>query len=745
MDQDLQETIQIKGLDEKETMDRPDQSGQEGPSRRSRRGSGKSLDKPKKKSRIPEPVRKFWRRYQLTKILMILVGLMVLTVGGYLFFLAKTANVGDLQEALKATTIIYDKDGAEAGTLSGQKGTYVELDAISDNLENAVIATEDRSFYKNSGINYQRTILAVLTLGRSGGGSTITQQLAKNAFLTQEQTISRKAREYFLALEINKKYSKEEILTMYLNNAYFGNGVWGVEDASQKYFGISASQLTLEQAALLAGMLKGPEIYNPYYSLENATNRRNTVLQAMVDAGVIDQVTADASAQVDVASQLNDTYAGKQNNYNYPSYFDAVIAEAIERYGLKESDIINNGYRIYTEMDQTSQASMQLIYNEDSLFPVSSFDGTHAQGASVALDPATSGVRALVGRVNSSENATFRTFNFATQSQRSPGSTIKPLVAYTPAIVAGWSIDTELDNHTETYGTYTLHNNDLSTSDTIPMYQALALSYNLPVAYIVNTLGINKAFEYGEKFGLQMESVEKVLGVSIGSGVSTNPLEMAQAYAAFANGGVMKDAHLITRIETASGKVLAEHRESSTRVIDKAVADKMTSMMLGTFTNGTGVSSDVYGYNIAGKTGTTETEFDVNLINDQWIIGYTPDLVISQWTGFEQTDQQHYIDASNAWLASQVFQSVAGSLLAQTAGTPFTVENAYVQNGIVSTPAFPTTDEPIISQEQITDIKNQAETLLNDVRQNLEQAQLPEKAKNLWDNITTWFEELSNP
>lgn len=745
MDQDLQETIQLKGLDEKEKMDKPDQSGQEGPSRRSRRGSGKSLEKAKKKSRIPEPIRKFWRRYQLTKILLIVIGVMVLTVGGYLFFLAKTANVGDLQEALKATTIIYDKDGAEAGTLSGQKGTYVELDAISDHMENAVIATEDRSFYKNSGINYQRTILAVLTLGRSGGGSTITQQLAKNAFLTQDQTISRKAREYFLALEINKKYSKQEILTMYLNNAYFGNGVWGVEDASQKYFGISASDLSIEQSALLAGMLKGPEIYNPYYSIENATNRRDTILQVMVDAGVIDQATADASAQVDVASQLNDTYAGKQSNYNYPSYFDAVIAEAIERYGLKESDIINNGYRIYTEMDQTSQASMQLIYNEDSLFPVSSFDGTHAQGASVALDPATGGVRALVGRVNSSENAAFRTFNFATQSQRSPGSTIKPLIAYTPAIAAGWSIDTDLDNQTETYGSYTLHNNDFSTSETIPMYQALALSYNLPVAYIVNKLGINKAFEYGEKFGLQMESVEKVLGVSIGSGISTNPLEMAQAYATFANGGVMKDAHLITRIETASGKVLAEHRESSTRVIDKAVADKMTSMMLGTFTNGTGVSSDVYGYNIAGKTGTTETEFDVNLINDQWIIGYTPDLVISQWTGFEQTDQQHYIDGSNAWLASQVFQSVAGSLLTQTAGTPFTVENAYVQNGIVSTPVIPTIDEPIISQEQITDIRNQAESLLNDVRQNLEQAQLPERAKNLWDTITTWFDELSNP
>ncbi len=153
-----------------------------------------------------------------------------------------------------------------------------------------------------------------------------------------------------------------------------------MEDASQKYFGIPASDLTLEQAAVIAGMLKGPEIYNPYYSLENAVNRRDTVLQNMVNAGYIDQATADAGFQVDLASQLSDTYTGKQSNYSYPSYFDAVIAEAIERYGLKESDIINNGYRIYTEMDQNSQASMQVIFNDETMFPTSSFDGTHAQG-----------------------------------------------------------------------------------------------------------------------------------------------------------------------------------------------------------------------------------------------------------------------------------------------------------------------------------------------------------------------------
>ncbi|HEM3587144.1 TPA: penicillin-binding protein [Streptococcus suis] len=715
------------------------------PSRR-RRGNRGSVDKPKKKSRIPEPIRKFWRRYQLTKILIILMVLTVLTVGGYLFFLAKTANVGDLQQALKATTIIYDKDGAEAGTLSGQKGTYVELDAVSDNLENAVIATEDRSFYKNSGINYQRTILAALTLGRSGGGSTITQQLAKNAFLTQDQTISRKAREFFLALEINKKYSKQEILTMYLNNAYFGNGVWGVEDASQKYFGIPASDLTLEQAAVITGMLKGPEIYNPYYSLENAVNRRDTVLQNMVNAGYIDQATADAGFQVDLASQLSDTYTGKQSNYSYPSYFDAVIAEAIERYGLKESDIINNGYRIYTEMDQNSQASMQVIFDDETMFPTSSFDGTHAQAASVALDPTTGGVRALVGRVNSSEDAVFRTFNFATQAKRSPGSTIKPLVAYAPAVAAGWSIDMALDNHTESYGDYTLHNYDYSTSDTIPMYQALALSYNLPVAYIVNTLGIDKAFEYGQKFGLDMENVEKVLGVSIGSGVETNPLQMAQAYATFANKGVMKDAHLITRIETASGKVLAEHRETSTKVIDRSVADKMTAMMLGTYTNGTGVTADAANYYIAGKTGTTETSFDVNLVNDQWHIAYTPDLVISQWVGFEQTDENHYIDSSSYWMAPSVFQTVANSILPYTAGTQFEVENAYAQNGIVEVaPDEAVQTESSLGQEQVQEISDQAKNLIEQTKQNLIDAQLPERAKTLWDNITSWFGELSNP
>ena len=208
--------------------------------------SGKSRKKPISQ----HPFCRFWRRYHLTKIVLILGLGFGLVTGGYLFYVAKSTNVNDLQNALKATTSIYDKDGKKAGSLSGQKGIYVELSQISPNLQHAVIATEDRSFYKNSGINYGRFIMAILTAGRSGGGSTITQQLAKNAYLSQDQTIERKAKEFFLALELTKKYSKNQILTMYLNNSYFGNGVWGVEDASKKYFGVSASQLTLSSSYL---------------------------------------------------------------------------------------------------------------------------------------------------------------------------------------------------------------------------------------------------------------------------------------------------------------------------------------------------------------------------------------------------------------------------------------------------------------------------------------------------------------
>ena len=698
--------------------------------------SGKHRSKPLSQ----HPFRRFWRRFHLTKILLIIgLGFSLLT-GGYLFYLAKTTNVKDLQNALKATTIIYDKNGDQAGSLTGQKGTYVELDAISENLQHAVVATEDRSFYKNSGINYGRFFLAILTLGRSGGGSTITQQLAKNAYLSQDQTVERKAKEFFLALEINKKYSKKEILTMYLNNAYFGNGVWGIEDASKKYFGVSASQLSLDQSAVLAGMLKGPEIYNPLYSVENATNRRNTVLQNMVAAGYIDQKTADQSAAVDIHGQLVDAYEGKSEDYRYPSYFDAVINEAVNEYGLTEEDIVKNGYRIYTELDQNYQASMQVIYDNTALFPVAE-DGTRAESGSVALDPKTGGVRALVGRVGSDENPGFRTYNYATQAARSPGSTIKPLVVYSPAVAAGWSTNKELDNSTTQYGSYEVNNYaGIQSSPTVPMYQALAESLNLPAVATANDLGLDTVFEYGKKFGLNMDKVDKSLAVALGAGVTTNPMQMAQAYGTFANGGVMNDAHLITKIENASGQVVKSHSQKSTRVLSGSTTDKMTNMMLGTFSNGTGVNAAPYGYTMAGKTGTTETSFNKDLSGDQWVIGYTPDVVISQWLGFPTTDENHYLTDSSAGTASEIFRNVANSVLPYTDGTQFdSVKNSYAENGIAPVGEETTETDSKEDKGFFEDVKEKASNMVDDTKKAIDEADIPGKAKNAWDTFKGWL------
>lgn len=698
--------------------------------------SGKHRSKPLSQ----HPFRRFWRRFHLTKILLIIgLGFSLLT-GGYLFYLAKTTNVKDLQNALKATTIIYDKNGDQAGSLTGQKGTYVELDAISENLQNAVVATEDRSFYKNSGINYGRFFLAILTLGRSGGGSTITQQLAKNAYLSQDQTVERKAKEFFLALEINKKYSKKEILTMYLNNAYFGNGVWGIEDASKKYFGVSASQLSLDQSAVLAGMLKGPEIYNPLYSVENATNRRNTVLQNMVAAGYIDQKTADQSAAVDIHGQLVDAYEGKSEDYRYPSYFDAVINEAVNEYGLTEEDIVKNGYRIYTELDQNYQASMQVIYDNTALFPVAE-DGTRAESGSVALDPKTGGVRALVGRVGSDQNPGFRTYNYATQAARSPGSTIKPLVVYSPAVAAGWSTNKELDNSTTQYGSYEVNNYaGIQSSPTVPMYQALAESLNLPAVATANDLGLDTVFEYGKKFGLNMDKVDKSLAVALGAGVTTNPMQMAQAYGTFANGGVMNDAHLITKIENASGQVVKSHSQKSTRVLSGSTTDKMTNMMLGTFSNGTGVNAAPYGYTMAGKTGTTETSFNKDLSGDQWVIGYTPDVVISQWLGFPTTDENHYLTDSSAGTASEIFRNVANSVLPYTDGTQFdSVKNSYAENGIAPVGEETTETDSKEDKGFFEDVKEKASNMVDDAKKAIDEADIPGKAKNAWDTFKGWL------
>ncbi|MEG2645070.1 MAG: transglycosylase domain-containing protein, partial [Enterococcus sp.] len=447
--------------------------------------------------------KRIWKKYHVNKIVLLLalVGILVMSV--YLFILAKSVDVETLQSSLKQSTVIYDEKNEQAGTLYGQKGTYAESDQISQNLKEAVVSTEDRNFYSHHGFDIKgigRAALGLVTSGHiTGGGSTITQQLAKNAYLSLDQTLERKAKEIFMAIEIEKKYDKDQILTMYLNNAYFGNGVWGVQDAAHKYFGVDASQVTVGEAATIAGMLKGPGIYNPIDHLDNAVDRRNTVLSVMVENGKLTKEQEAQEKAVDLGSQLNDTYSSADSGYRYPSYFDAVIDEAVERYGLSEKDLLNKGYKIYTALDQDYQQQMEAVYENNYNFPANAEDGAMPQSASVAMNPKNGGVQALVGRRG---EHVFRSYNFATQMQRSPGSTMKPLSVYAPALEAGYKPDSVLKDEPQSY--YTAKNYDGTYQGEVPMYQAVAQSLNLPAVWLLHEIGLSKGYAKAEEFGIPL-------------------------------------------------------------------------------------------------------------------------------------------------------------------------------------------------------------------------------------------------
>lgn len=686
--------------------------------------------------------KRIWKKYHVNKLILLLGLIVVLIMSIYLFILAKQANVETLKSGLSQSTVIYDKNNEEAGTLYAQKGTYIELDKISPYIQDAVISTEDRNFYHHHGFDIKgiarAAVRMVLSRGGTsgGGGSTITQQLAKNAYLTLDQTFDRKAKELFLAIEIEKKYSKEEILTMYLNNAYFGNGVWGVQDASRRYFGVDAANVTLGEAATLAGMLKGPGIYNPIDHPENANNRRNTVLSVMADNGKITKEQETAESQTNIANNLQDTYTNSETGYRYPYYFDAVIDEAVEEYGLKEEDVMNKGFKIYTSLDQNYQQQLEATYQNNQLFPPNASDGAMVQSASVALDPKTGGVRALVGRRG---DHVFRGFNFATQMRRSPGSTIKPLSVYAPALEAGYKPDSILKDEPQSY--YEAHNFDGTYQGDVPMYQALAQSLNLPAVWLLHEIGLQKGFDKTQEFGLPLDDSDKYYGLALGGlKRGTSPLTMASAYSAFANDGKIYTPHLITKIVDSTGAVIIDNTDAqSKQVVSKETADEMTSMMLGTFSNGTGVAANPYGFTVAGKTGTTETNFDATKANDQWIVGYTPDVVISTWMGFEEASELHFLEGTSGNVVGKVFKSAAEGILPYTEQTPFEVANAYTTGGQM-TPVDETnsSSEDNNSQwrENIDRYGEQAKEGLKGIGDMLREGirGIGDAARNLWDS-----------
>ena len=604
-----------------------------------------------------EAVIRFWREKHITKFLVLLLLLFILMSMLFFAFMASRANVQSLKDGLSQATIIYDKDGEVASSVATNRTEGVTINELPDHVKNAVIAIEDQRFYEHNGFDIRgitRAFFRNLFSGRiTGGGSTITQQLTKNALLSPEKTYKRKIEELFLAVEIEKHYKKDDILQMYVNQVYFGSGAWGIDRASKRYFNKSIKDVTTSEAALLAGLLQAPSAYDPYKNYDRAIKRRDVVLTKMKDLEMISEVELDEAMNEKVALQDG---GGSSIERKYPYYVDAVLDEAITKYGLTQEEMLTRGYQIYTQMDQNLQSSLETVYERDSLFPKGK-NKTLVQSGAVLLDPRSGGVRGLVGGRG---EQVFRGFNRATHIKAQPGSTMKPLAVYTPALEEGYTVTSMLIDEKMPFGDYEPQNASRKYSGEVPMYEALERSLNVPSVWLLDQIGLEKGLDSVKRFGIPLEKEDQYLGIALGGmhkGIS--PLTLAEAYSTFPNGGKKSNSHLITKIVGPTGNVIAEYDKKTTRVTSKAVANEINSMLLNVVETGTGKGSKLQGVQLAGKTGSTQLPYnDISGTKDQWFVGYTPNLIGAVWLGYDKTDREHYLPNSTSENVVPIFRAI---------------------------------------------------------------------------------------
>ncbi|MBT2700159.1 PBP1A family penicillin-binding protein [Bacillus sp. ISL-40] len=612
-----------------------------------------------------------WKKWHLLQILVLSVLVLVLSFFGLLYYFSKDADISGLKNELPQATVFYDVNEDVASKVSANKNEGVSIKQVPDSMKNAIIAIEDHRFYQHKGVDLIGTSRALIRDLKAGGmvegGSTITQQLTKNTLLTSQKTLNRKMEEVFLALQIEREYSKPEILQMYLNQIYFGNGAWGIKTAASKYFAKEVKDLSISESALLAGLIKAPSALNPYEHMEKATERRNLVLTQMRKQGYISsqQYGKAKHEKVVLNDRGGDPFRGK-----FPYYVDQVLDEAINQYGLSQDELLTGGFQIYTELEPTMQTAMEKTFQNEALFP----EGKDRliQSGGVLVDPKTGGIRAIVGGRG---KHTFRGYNRASQLEAQPGSSFKPLAVYTPALENGWGISDMLKDEPMTFGDYQPSNYDHQYAGEVPMYEAVKESKNVSAVWLLNELGIEEGLDSIKRFGISLDKNDRNLSLALGGlhkGVS--PLNMAEAFAVFPNHGVRVKTHAIKKIVDADGNVIAEWKTKKERVTTKAVTDNMTTMLLGVVEQGTGSAAQIPGRETAGKTGSTQVPIKgINGVKDQWFVGYTPQLVGAIWVGYDKTDANHYVTPISNKGSAVVFREVMTEALKNAPSESFNV------------------------------------------------------------------------
>jgi penicillin-binding protein 2A len=597
-----------------------------------------------------------------------LAGMAGAALAGWLYI--RGLDVSKLNQPLPQPTLVLDRYGRPASQLSASRIDPVPLSQMPKALIDAVIAVEDQRFFEHPGVDVKSVARAllrdVLRGGYSEGASTITQQLARNMFLNADKTLGRKLREAAYAIKIDMTYEKSDILEMYLNSIYFGEGSWGVQGASRTYFGKNVQDLTLPEAALLAALPKAPNRYSPFQNEAQALERRNTVLALMRDQG---KITEQAYEQAK-AAPLGIVKTGKSDDLKgrYPDYVDAVIREAAEKYGFTEEQLLTGGLRITTELDPAVQNAVSEVYKNDALFPQSKPDQLIQSGA-VVLDQHSGGIRAVAGGRG---GEVLRGFSHATQLRRQPGSAFKPIVVYGPALEKGYSPDSELYDGPLNIDGYEPEDWDHQSRGLVTMREAVVSSWNVPAVWLLHEIGIDSGLDFAKRLGIDLPKQDRQLGIALGGlseGVS--PLQMAQAFSAFAAKGVLHQAHTIAKIETGDGHVLIEAGAKGVQVMQPGTAYAMTSMLQDAVASGTGRNAAM-NRPVAGKSGTTQLpdmkEFEGlggNAAKDAWFVGYTPELTAAVWVGYDRTDRDHYLTTSGGAVPAVLFREIMTRALAQ--------------------------------------------------------------------------------
>lgn len=547
--------------------------------------------------------------------------------------------VKDEDFILDETTTLEDKDGSVIKTLYEENRKVIDTERLPKHVKDAFVAIEDRRFYHHGGVDFKSITRAIARDIMAGskveGASTITQQVSKNLFLNHDKTFMRKTKEAMASIYLERHFTKDEILDLYLNAVYFGEGAYGIETAADTYFAKTANDLSVQEAAMLAGLVKSPTAYNPIEHPAEAKTRRNVVLKSMQVSGSLsakERVKA-ARTSLDVADEKD------EHNQWADSYVDYILKEAKKDYNLSMDELKRGGYRIVVNLNKEAQKIAYDAYKEEAYFPGNT-DGV--EGTFVLTDKDR--LIALVG----GRDYTLGNLN-RTTVRRQPGSTMKPLAVYGPALMQKkYTPYSLLEDKERDYNGYHAKNYDNQYDTSVSLYEALIQSKNAPAVWLLNEIGLTTSKDYLEKMNIDVG--EDGLAIALGGltdGVT--PVQMVDGFNTFRNGGEFTSSKAIATVYDEEGKrVKNEKMTSKKRVFSKQVAWDMTEMLRYTVTNGT-AQKGTYRKELAGKTGTTQHPLVNGKTKDAWFVGYTPDLTLSVWMGYDNSDKKHYLNGGSEY------------------------------------------------------------------------------------------------